>query len=102
MYQKRATFILAMVFLGVVPAGSIARAAGCDSCHFRPGKCPTLTDSEFFGYHPTVWQLWPGPQDPMTTYPGTTMSQPATVKEILLRNGIKPPSASTYTATPSH
>jgi hypothetical protein len=67
--------LLALTMIALLAAD--ARAAGCDSCHYRPGKCPTLTNEGSFGYTPTVWQLWPGPLDPNTSYPAG-LSGPAT------------------------
>jgi hypothetical protein len=48
---------------------SEAGAGVCGSCHFRPGRCPSLPNTEYFGYNPPVWQLWPGPLDSNTAYP---------------------------------
>jgi hypothetical protein len=75
--SMRVTLIIATVYVALAPICSVARAAGCSSCRFRPGNSPMLADSEYFGFHPTVWQLWPGPLDPNTSYPSSSPSQSA-------------------------
>jgi hypothetical protein len=76
------TAVLAMGLVALttlVLCDSSARAAGCGSCHYRPGNCPKLTNEGSFGYYPTLWQLWPGPLDPSTTYPAAAPAFPTTM-----------------------
>jgi hypothetical protein len=98
MYVKGATLILATMLLALLPGCTIDHTAGCGSCHYRPGKSPMLTDSEF-GYHPTVWKLWPGPLDPNTSYPSTFLSQPATVPFVEPTSKLNPRSTPNRKAT---
>jgi hypothetical protein len=59
-----------LVVLAILAVFHPTARAGCNGCHYRPGNCPTLCNPETFGYFPTVWNLWPGPLDPNTSYPG--------------------------------